>query len=160
MRLPKLLRAWFMDTVDELHRQNGVAQGALLAERALRIELERRCASQATTIDWLAAELTQARLERAVLVERAFQVTLPVARVEREAPQETSTANRIDPAAIRAFASSLEMPRNVPSGAPAASGDDFSALAAAAGVSFDDPGDEVAARMGLAHDAVGEVVSK
>lgn len=151
MRFPILFRVFFVDTVNRLLEERRGDQVVLAQERAARIELERRCAAQQTTIDWLTAELTQTRLERAAMMERAFQISIPVPTIS--VLPGTSTPPQPERIAQESFAhmvGSMPMPKNVPAAEGA-----VSKLAESMGISFEDPGDTEASTLGYAPGGEG-----
>lgn len=132
----------------------------LAAERATRQSNERELTRLQATLEWLTTHVNELKTERAMLFQRALQVSLPVPEIQytpqteaREMPG--GVPMDLTPDVLRQVAARVGAPVQVPAnGKPA---NTPIGIADLTNVSFEDVGDVEAAREGIRHDRDGEL---
>jgi hypothetical protein len=124
--------------------------GELAEARGAREVLTRELAIRQQNVDWLTAHVNRLELERAELLQRVLNLTLPVPTIAREATDHPDLA-----AAIHGT-TGLGRPIR-PIDRPM--GEDIGVAASALGLSsFEDMGDTLADRLGVKHDEAGNTI--
>jgi hypothetical protein len=107
--------------------------------------LQRELAIRQQNVDWLTSHVNRLELERAELLKRVLNLSLPVPVITREATDHPDLARAIG------------LGRPIPETARP-EGEDAGVAAAALGLSsFEDMGDTLAERLGVRHDDAGNV---
>lgn len=113
--------------------------------RGARDVLRRELAIRQQNVDWLTSHVNRLELERAELLKRVLNITLPVPVIAREPESHPELAH------------ALGLGQPIPE-RPRPEGEDPGVAAAAMGLSsFEDMGDTLAERLGVGHDSAGNV---
>lgn len=127
---------------EHLFRQLSEARESIL-------KLERMEAGHTATIEWLRSHVNRLEVERGVLTSERLRVNYPVPSLEREPP----SSSRTDATPQGEVVAGLPVDP-VTHGVP----EDAIAVAQLLGSIMEDMGDDAAGRMGIKHDAAGQVV--
>lgn len=155
----KYLYEMFNKTVARLHD----TEFELAHERGLRIAADRQVAQMQATLDWITQHLNELKTERAMLFQRALQVSFPVPEIQytptapdaEDRPMPAGVPVDLAPEALRQLASRIGPQVRVPVNGKAANTP--IGMADLDNINFDDVGDEAAGKLGIAHDRDGEV---
>jgi hypothetical protein len=133
----------------------------LIAERTGRIAAERQVAQMQATLDWMAQHLNEMKTERAMLFQRALQVSFPVPEVHytpppaEDRPIPAGVPDDLSPDVLRKVAARVGAQVRIPvNGKPA---NTPLGLPDLENITFEDVGDAEAGKQGIAHDRDGEV---
>jgi len=125
----------------------------VLTERV--VQLERQYGGHVSTIEWLRQHVNRLEVERGILTQRILQTPLPIPELAREpvpTPEGQPLVRDEDAPPGERLAGMPVAP--VIHGVP----EDSIAASQLAGLSFEDMGDDAAGRLGVQHDAAGQVV--
>lgn len=145
---------------------NGKLVAALVAEKAVNAELRVQLARYIAHFDWLSSHVNELKIERAALLERCIGIQLgavPVIQRESTAPLPGEDVNYVPPAGkLPNIGDILAKARDLVEDEKRPGSEQRNSLAAAdmGAISFEDMGDDAAARAGITHGPGGSVVHR
>jgi hypothetical protein len=154
----RLVREWLGDLrsqqtatlslVQQLHQIVAAQQGELRVAEARHVADAQRLAALQASFEWLTSYVNRLEHERVLLLQRATGVTTGVPVLEQN-PEAAATAT------------APEFGRGIPLSDDVGDAPSLErALTDLASLTFEDMGDEAAARVGLTHDAFGNLVGR
>lgn len=134
-----------VDELAELRRTHDRMLTLLATDTGKREILTRELAVRQQNVDWLSAHVNRLEAERATLLDRVLHLTFAVPVIARDATDHPELAAAIG---VGRPLTPVDREPGDPEGV---------AVAALAMSSFEDVGDDVAAALGLRHDAAGNL---